>query len=256
MRRLALVAALMIFGLAGGTAAQDAATEAQIRSVLAKNPDIVQDIVRDYLLKNPDLVRKILVEMIRQKSKAAAPMPDHAASIRSNAATLFSSKHQTVIGNPDGDVTLVEFFDYNCGFCKRSLSDKLELLKSDPSLRIVLKDYPVLGKDSLDAARIAIALRMQSFRGDRFLEFHKRLLEARRSDGATALIIARDLGADMVQIERDLSSDEIRTTVEENTALGRNLGITGTPSYVVGNTVESGAVGLAVLAERVKAARR
>lgn len=256
LTRTACIATLLTTIAGRGAAAQDSAIEAQIRAVLAKNPQIVQDIVRDYLLQNPDLVRKMLVEMIKQKSQSSEPMPDRAAAISANADILFSSKHQIVLGNPDGDVTLVEFFDYNCGFCKRALNDKLELLRSDPRLRIVLKDYPILGTDSLDASKVAVALQMQDGGAARYLEFHRRMLGERRSDRATALRIAQELGADMNQIERDLAGDEVRDRIEENMRLARNLGITGTPGYVVGNAIENGAVGLTVLANRIKAARQ
>lgn len=247
--------ALLMTTASRGLPAQDHDIETQIRTVLAKKPQIIQDIVRDYLLQNPDLVRQMLVEMIKQKSSGAGPVADRSAAIAANADALLASKHAIMLGNPEGDVTLVEFFDYNCGFCKRSLSDKIELLRGDPRLRIVLKEFPILGQDSLDAAKVAIALHMQDGASGRYPEFHRRTLSERKVDRTTALRIARELGADMERIERDLAGDEVRDTIAENMMLARNLGITGTPSYVVGNAIENGAVGLAILASRIKTAR-
>ena len=89
---------------------------------------------------------------------------------------MFSSPHQVVLGNPPGNVTFVEFFDYNCGYCKRAMSDMLTLLKNDPKLKVVLKEFPVLGPGSVEAAQVAVAVRMQDKTGKKYLEFHQKLL--------------------------------------------------------------------------------
>jgi protein-disulfide isomerase len=150
---------------------------------------------------------------------------------------------------------VVEFFDYNCGFCKRSLGDMLELLK-DMNLRVVLKNFPVLGPASKDAARVALALRLQDLRGEKYLAFHRKLLSDRRpADRMRALAVARELGLDMERIERDAVSDEIEATIEENVQLARALGIGGTPTYVLGNAIVGGAVGAERLRRMVQALR-
>jgi protein-disulfide isomerase len=182
---------------------------------------------------------------------------DKSAIVKTNAVALFNSPHQITLGNPDGDVTLVEFFDYSCGFCKRALGDMVALLKSDPKLRIVLKEYPILGPGSLEAARIAVAIRMQDPTGQRYLEFHKTLLGDRMPPTRErVLTAARDAGADMARLERDEESDEVRESIDESGRLARALGISGTPSYVIGENVVIGAVGIAALSDKIKAARK
>lgn len=239
--------------------------EAVVRDYIQRNPQDIREIIRDYLANNPEMLQQILADAIRkQRPTAAAPdraapsaAPSKAASIKENADRIFNSTHQVTLGNPNGDVTLVEFFDYSCGFCKRALADKLELLKTDPKLRLVLKEFPILGPNSVDAARFAVALRMQDPKGERYLDFHKRLLGDRAPPTRErALEAAREAGADMERLEKDASSDEVRATIEESAALARALGINGTPSYVVGDNVIIGAVGLATLRGRIETTRR
>ena len=145
---------------------QRAETEAIVRDYLANHPEEVGEIVKDYFVKHPEAVGQILAELIKRHQSASPgaggrSVPDRSAAIAANAGALFSSPHQVTLGDPRGDVTLVEFFDYNCGFCKRALSDTLALVKDDPHLKIVLKEFPILGPGSTAAARIAIAVRMQ-----------------------------------------------------------------------------------------------
>lgn len=237
--------------------------EAVVREYIQRNPQDIREIVRDYLANNPEMLQQILADAIRKQRPAAAPdrgTPNNAAktaAIKENATRLFSSPHQVTLGNPAGDVTLVEFFDYSCGFCKRALADKLELLKTDPKLKLVLKDLPILGPNSVEAARIAIAVRMQDPTGARSLAYHTKLLGDRLPPSRErALDAAREAGADMARLEKDAISDEVRTTIEENAALARALGINGTPSYVIGESLVIGAVGLATLRGRIDAARK
>jgi protein-disulfide isomerase len=182
---------------------------------------------------------------------------DKAAAVRSNAAALFNSPHQVTLGNPKGDVTLVEFFDYNCGYCRRALDDKLALIKADPSVRLVLKELPVLGQGSLEAAQVAVAVRMQDAGGDKYLGFHERLMRNRgRANRAAAIAAARDAGLDVSRIAQDLESGEVKDTLDEGRKLAKAIGLRGTPSYVVGERVLEGAVGIAALSEALKAARK
>jgi protein-disulfide isomerase len=162
-----------------------------------------------------------------------------------------------VVGNPDGDVTLVEFFDYNCGYCKRALPDLMGLMKDDPKLRVVLKEFPVLGPGSVEAAQVAVAVRMQDKGGKKYLDFHQRLLGGRgQADKAKALAAAKDAGLDMARLEKDMASDEVRANIDENFKLAEALGLNGTPSYVIGREVVVGAVGAAALKEKVEEARK
>ena len=212
-------------------------------------------IVRDYLMKNPEVLQEVIGEL--EKRQAVAEADKHKAAISTHREALFNSKRQVNLGNPQGDVTLVEFFDYNCGYCKRALADMLELLKSDQKLRFVLKEFPVLGPGSVEAAQVAVAVNMQDRTGKKYLEFHQKLLSGRgQIDKAKALAAAKDVGLDMARIEKDLQSGEVKATLEESVKLAEALGISGTPSYVVGQSVIPGAVGAAALKQQVEAARR
>ena len=127
------------------------------------------------------------------KHQQAADAEAHQAAVTENAATLFGSLHQVVLGNPQGDVTMVEFFDYNCGFCKRALSDMLDLVMTDLKLKVVLKEFPVLGEGSTQAAHVAVAVRMQDQTGKKYLEFHQKLLGGRgAADRVRALAVAKE----------------------------------------------------------------
>src|SRR6266436_6413880 len=119
----------------------------------------IETIVRNYLLAHPEVLEEAMGEL--SKRQAAADTEKHEAGIAKNAQTIFNSPRGVTVGNKDGDVTFVEFFDYNCGYCKRAMADMLDLMKSDPKLKVVLKEFPVLGPGSIEAAQVAVAARMQ-----------------------------------------------------------------------------------------------
>jgi protein-disulfide isomerase len=161
-----------------------------------------------------------------------------------------------VLGNKDGDVTFVEFFDYNCGYCKRAMADMLDLMKTDPKLKVVLKEFPVLSQGSVEAAQVAVAVRMQDPTGKKYLDFHQKLLGGRgAADKARALAAAKDAGADMARLEKDMASPEVKTTIDENMKLAEAMGMNGTPSYVIGKQIVVGAIGLDGLKEKIGLAR-
>jgi protein-disulfide isomerase len=251
--------------------AQDTRDEIEgiVKDYLAAHPDEVGQIVKDYLVKHPEAVGEIMTSVLKRHgsaNKKAEPgtvglatdtkSVDHSAAVVGNAEVLFSSPHQVTLGNPHGDVTLVEFFDYSCGFCKRALPDMLALIKDDPNLKIVLKELPILGPGSVEAARIAVAVRMQDPEGLKYLAFHQELLTGPgHASKERALAAAKDQGFDLTQIEHDVASDEVVATISEDGKLAAALGINGTPSYVVGDKVIVGAVGVAALRERIEAVR-
>jgi protein-disulfide isomerase len=211
-------------------------------------------IVKDYLLSHPEVLEEVSAELT--KRQAAAESEKHEAAISSNAAAIFSSPRGVTVGNKDGDVTFVEFFDYNCGYCKRAMSDMIDMMKADPKLKVVLKEFPVLGPGSVEAAQVAVAVRMQDPSGKKYLDFHQKLLGGRgQADKARAMAAAKDAGLDMARIEKDLSSPEVRATIEENFKLAEAMGMNGTPSYVIGKQVVVGAVGADALKEKVSIAR-
>jgi protein-disulfide isomerase len=157
-----------------------------------------------------------------------------------------------VLGNPNGKVTMVEFFDYNCPHCKDAVSDMLDLLKTDHDLRFVLKEFPILTEGSVEAAHVAVAVRMQDPTGAKYLAFHKELFTNRGLvDQARALSAAKNVGCDMARLKKDMNSDEVKATLAEDMKLADALGVNGTPSYVIGDQLLVGQVGAAELQHRI-----
>ena len=235
-----------------------------IKDYLDDHPEAIERIVKDYSARNPDALAAALAELIKRRSanspsasrKEAPDTQKIAAAIQENAGQLQESSHQLTIGNPQGDVTVVEFFDYNCGYCKRALGDTLALLQDDAKLRIVLKELPILSQGSVEAAKVSIAARIQDPTGKKAFELHRRLLSSSGPvDKAVAMAVAKDVGLDLEQIERDLSSEEVRSTLEETSSLARQVGIRGTPGYVVGNALVAGAIGAARLKDKIALVR-
>ena len=214
----------------------------------------IETIVRNYLLAHPEVLEEAMAEL--SKRQTAADTEKHEASIAKNAETIFNSPRGVTVGNKDGDVTFVEFFDYNCGYCKRAMADMLDLLKNDPKLKIVLKEFPVLSQGSVEAAQVAVAARMQDPTGKKYLDFHQKLLGGRgAADKARAMAAAKDAGFDMAKLEKDMASPEAKATIEENFKLAEAMGMNGTPSYVIGKQIVIGAVGLDGLKEKISTAR-
>ncbi len=210
----------------------------------------IEGIIKDYLMKHPEVIQDVMSALDKKQQEAEAAKAS--AVIKDNNATLFNSPHQVVLGNPQGSTQVVEFFDYNCGFCKHALPDMLTLLKTNPDLKFVLKEFPVLGEGSIEAAHVAVAARMQDPTGKKYMDFHQKLLGGRGpADKAHALAAAKEVGFDMARIEKDLNSDEVKTTIDEDMKLADALGVNGTPSYIVGNQLVVGAVGLDELKQRI-----
>jgi protein-disulfide isomerase len=248
LRALTLFAAAMMLAL-------PAATPTRAQTFSADQRQEIEGIVKNYLLQHPEVMQDVMAEL--EKRQKTAEAEKNRAAVADNNATIFSSPHQVVLGNPQGNVTMVEFFDYNCGYCKHALSDMLTLLKTDPNLKFVLKEFPVLGEGSVEAAHVAVAARMQDVTGKKYIEFHQKLLGGRGpADKARALAAAKEVGFDMARIEKDMASDEVKKTIDENLKLAELIGVNGTPSYVVGDEVVVGAVGLDALKEKIAAERK
>jgi len=245
----------LIRTFAAASIAVAAAAPLQAQEFSAGQRGEIENIVKEYLIAHPEVLQDALTEM--EKRQAAAETEKHRTAVKDYSRALFDSSHQVTLGNPQGDVTMVEFFDYNCGYCKRALADMLDLMKNDPKLKVVLKEFPVLGPGSVEAAQVAVAVRMQDKTGKKYMDFHQKLLSGRgQADRARALAVAKEVGVDMPRLEKDMAGDEIKATIDENMKLAEALGLNGTPSYVVGTDVVVGAVALAALKEKVETARR
>jgi protein-disulfide isomerase len=244
MAAIALPLAAALF--AAPVSAQTAFTPAQRTQIEA--------IIKDYLIKNPDVLREALIEM--EKRSKADEAAQRAKVVADLAPKLFNSKNQVVLGNPNGKIQVVEFYDYNCGYCKRAMADMMDIIKKNPDVRMVLKEFPVLGPGSVEAAQVATALHQQ-FDGEKYLAFHQRLMSSRGQVArAQAMAAAKAVGADMDKLEAAINSDAVRAGIQEVMQIADALSLTGTPSYVVGDEVVVGAVGQPTLQQKIDNIRK
>jgi protein-disulfide isomerase len=206
-------------------------------------------IMKDYLINNPEVLRAAIEALDKHDKQVEAEARQSA--VAEQAAALFSSAHQANVGNPKGDATLVEFFDYNCHYCKGALPDMVKLMQADPNLKLVLKDFPVLGPGSVEAAKVATAVRNQ-LHGDRFWQFHYKLLNSHGPVGkAEALAVAKEMGVDMERLAKDMESPDVAAGLNEVMHMADALQINGTPTFVVGDEVVVGAVGFDQLKQKL-----
>lgn len=237
--------------LVGGLALAATAT-APLAMAQTMDKAAIEAIVHDYIIAHPEVIEEAMTALEKKQQADAAASQAKLIGERGNA--LFDSPRQVVLGNPKGDVTMVEFFDYNCGYCKKALGDTLALIDKDPNLRIVLKEFPVLGPGSVEAAKVAVAVNKVA--PEKYLDFHKRLLGQRgQADRAKAIEAAMAAGIDASRLDRAMADKEVGATLEEVYGLASGLGLSGTPSYVVGGEVVPGAIGYDKLRQRIADAR-
>lgn len=209
----------------------------------------IEGIIKDYLLRHPEVLRESLIEL--QKREKAEEAAERSKTLETASTAIFNSKYQTVIGNPKGAITMVEFFDYNCGYCRKALTDLSKLIKDFPDLRVVLKEFPVLGQGSLEAAQVASALRNQ-ISNEKYWDFHQKMFGMRGQIGkAQALAVARDMGADMDKLDKDMKSPDAMAGIQEVLSVADKLSLTGTPSWIIGKEVVIGAVGYGELRGKI-----
>jgi protein-disulfide isomerase len=213
----------------------------------------VEKIVKDYLLKNP----KIIVDAIEAHRRNLAAEEERAVrqTIQSRRKEIQQDPDSVVGGNRSGDVTLVEFFDYRCGVCKRVHPIVNQLLKRDGNIRIVYKEWPILGPQSVFASRAAIASRKQG--DDKYLEFHDKMMSARQSLTADAVLkIAISVGLDSERLKQDMRDPEIDIIIQRNYQLAQSLKLNGTPSFLIGDTLLRGARDADTMLNMVREARK
>lgn len=204
-----------------------------------RTPDraATEQIVRDYILANGEILPEAM-ERLQQRHAAVA--------VSQNRAALERPFHGAWAGAADGDVVLVQFFDYACGYCRTANPDVERLLREDPRLKVVWRDYPVLGPASEQAAVASLA----AARAGRFRQFHDRLFGAGRPTAATIAAAGQAVGVGAPTL-----TDEFRAELQRNLELGRAIGASGTPTYVIGDQVLQGAVGYQALKGAVAAVR-
>lgn len=204
-----------------------------IKEYLIQNPEILFEVQAAYEAKQQDIQRQ-------QARQVIAGAQDE----------IFNSSHDVILGNPDGDVTIVEFFDYNCGYCKRAMKDMEEIIANDPNVRFVLKEFPILGDDSVAAHRVSMAVTQVA--PEKYEEFHFELLGGQeRATEANAIALATSLGVDEDALRAAMENDSITEGFRQAYQLADGLGITGTPSYIVGDEAVFGAVGVPTLMDKV-----
>ena len=232
-------------------AAPAAATD--LEAMTAPEREAFRAEVRSYLLENPEVLMEAL--SVLEQRQAEAEVERDAMAVEANADALFSSAYDVVLGNPEGDVTVVEFMDYRCGYCRRAHPEVMELLEFDDDIRLVVKEFPILGEQSVLASRFAIATRVAL--GDAaYVEMHNALMEMRGDVTQPALMaLAGDRGLDAEAIAASLDDPMVQDTIEYNRALGQRLQITGTPSFVFGDQMVRGYVPLDGMLEIVASLR-
>jgi protein-disulfide isomerase len=246
MTRLTAAGFLMALALCGTAQAEPAPMTAAER-------DAFRAEVKAYLLENPEILIEAMDVLSARQAELEAK--NDAALLQSHAASIFNDPASWVGGNPEGDVTLVEFTDYRCGYCRKAYHDVAELVKSDGNIRFVVKEYPILGEASLASARFAIAVRQTA--GDATYEKAHDALISLRGDPTPETLgrLATDLGLDPAVILAKMDSDEVTAVIAANHTLGEQLQISGTPTFVINGAVLRGYVPLEGLRDIVKAQR-
>jgi protein-disulfide isomerase len=211
----------------------------------------IEQIVREYLLKNPEIIIEA-VESLEARQRQAQ-QADQRDAVSAHKEQLYRDRDAPVAGNPDGDVTVVEFFDYRCPYCKQVAPALSQLLKEDGKLRFVFKELPILGPDSVVAARAALAANAQG----KYMPVHRALLRHRGTyDEATVMRIAGEAGLDTARLKADMANPAIAAMIDRNRSLARALSVTGTPAFVIGDKIVPGAADLETLKTLVADARK
>lgn len=226
------------------------ATQAQAQSFDQEQTRDIEQIVREYLMQNPDVLIDALREYERRQQAEQQNQRLHA--LAGLDSFIESIPPEDIVGSPDGDVTIVEFFDYRCGFCHKMMEPILTAIEQDPDLRLVLVEFPILSEASRYAAQAALASREQGL----YPEFHFALMEQRgQLNEERVMQIAQSVGLNVEQLRRDMQSPAVEETLNANFALAQQLGVNGTPAFVIGDSFVPGAIPLERLQALVEEAR-
>jgi protein-disulfide isomerase len=217
------------------------------QSQMAIDADTLNPMIEEYLLKNPRILQRVSAALDEEIKAAEAEQAR--VAIAEQQAEIYDDPDHIVIGNPNGDVTLVEMFDYNCGYCRQALPDLAQLIDEDPNLKVILKEFPILSQESVDAARVAIIVGESD--AD-YWTFHQKLFTSRgRVDGKTALAAAEEVGLNPVNIQLEMGTPRIDAILQKSYALANALSVSGTPTFILGDEIIPGAVGVNALRDRI-----
>ena len=228
------------------------AASAQEGKLTPEQKEEIRGVVRDYLTTDPTVTKDALSAL--QQYMEAEASTRLKAVVKENTDAIYNSKLSPVGGNPSGDVTIVEFFDYNCGYCHMAAALVERLVREDPGVKIIYKQFPILSEDSSTAAKVALAVAKQG----KYTEFHAAMMNKKPEESGSPsdpMAAATALGLDMEKIKTDSESAEVKAEIEQNYALAQKLGIRGTPAYIIGDTLTPGAISYAQMQELVAAAR-
>ncbi|SIO29252.1 Protein-disulfide isomerase [Rhodovulum sp. ES.010] len=242
-----LPAALLALGLALPAHALD------LTEMTDAERDAFRAEVRAYLMDNPEVLMEAIG--VLEQRQADAQAANDTTLVQVNADDIFRDGHSWVGGNPDGDLTLVEFIDYRCGYCRKAHAEVSELIESDGNIRFIVKEFPILGPESALASRFAIAT-LQVAGDDAYRQVHDTLITYRgKINEASLARLAGDLGLDGDAIVARMDSAEVAQVIEENHALAQRMQITGTPTFILDDQMLRGYVPLAGMREIVTATR-
>jgi protein-disulfide isomerase len=196
----------------------------------------IEQIIKEYLLAHPEVMMDVQNALEAKMETLQAEKLKLA--LKESAGEIFRRPNAPIAGNPNGDVTVVEFFDYNCGYCKRAFTDIAKLVEKDPKVKVVFKELPILSKGSEDASKVALAAKMQG----KYWEAHRVLITMRGEiNEQTALRAVEKLGLDMAKLKKDMESPEVKAEIETVRNLAQKMGINGTPHFLVGDRAIAGA---------------
>jgi protein-disulfide isomerase len=245
-----LITAGPFAGVRAGDTASGSVAAAEMTSGERQRFDAL---VRQYILDHPEVVVESL--QAYQTRQRAAEHQEAQATLVALKDQIENDPAAPVVGNPQGDVTIVEFFDYRCGYCKRVLPSIQKLMETDGNVRYVFKEFPVLGPESVTAARAALAV--WKLQPDKYFPFHTALLESRGSLTEQRIMqIAKQVGLDPARVRDGMKDPGIEETIQANYALGRQLKINGTPAFIIGGELVPGAIDLATMKQLLEAARQ
>ncbi|WP_052731967.1 DsbA family protein [Devosia geojensis] len=276
MSRLTLAVIALVGAIAGGAAVYAlkpapepvtdvAAVRAIVEDVLAErqaaepvetasaeiDPNEINPMIENYLMGDPTILQRLssaLDTQLRAEERSKAR-----TALASVEADIYDAEGHVVLGNPQGDVTLVELFDYNCGYCRQALPHLAQLIAEDPNLRVILKEFPILSQESIEAARIGVLVAEADVD---YWDFHETLFTSRgQVNKETALAAAEALGLSRVSLELDMNTERVASVIQNSYEIARALNITGTPTYIIGDEIIPGAIGVEELRQRIENVR-
>jgi protein-disulfide isomerase len=208
---------------------------AEAQSLTDQQKKEMGDFIRSYLLEHPEILRE-MAEKLENKDREAEQVA-RTEGLGKNKDKIFKLAGDAIVGNPDGDVTVVEFMDYNCGWCKKSMNEVAALVKADPKLKVILKEFPIFGENSEHAARAALAAKKQG----KYWELHQALFTHEGQVTKDVVDeIAKGLGLDMTKLKADMTSPEVIDTIASNYDLAKALALNGTPAFIIDGNVVPG----------------